>query len=101
MWRPWSDSTNEGYSEYSSQSNNHSESDNYRVAETTQEPETLNNTYDHNSTSIIPQTPSSQGTSANSMRNRHYINYQKILSEKNSPAGKYFIFLYLQNICHT
>ena len=54
MWRPWSDSTSEECSEYSLISNDYSKSENFHVLETTQEPETQNNSSNQNSTSIIP-----------------------------------------------
>ena len=63
MWRPWSDSTSEECSEYSLMSNDYSQSENFHVLETTQEPETHNNSSNENSTSIIPET--SDGTSVN------------------------------------
>ena len=94
MWRPWSDSTSEESSEYSLMSNDYSQNENFHVLETTQEPETQNNTSNDNSTSIIPET--SDGTSVHTFKYTHYQNYQDILSEQISLAGKkilYFTFI--------
>ena len=75
MWRPWSDSTSEECSEYSLMSNDYSESENFHVLETTQEPETQSNSSDENSTSIIPETSTSDRTSVNTFKHIHYQNY--------------------------
>ena len=88
MWRPWSDSTSEECSAYSLMSNDYSESENFHVLETTQEPETQNNSSNQNSTSIIPETSTSDGTSVKTCKQTHYQNYQQILSEQISLAGK-------------
>ena len=88
MWRPWSDSTSEESSEYSLISNDYSKSENFHVLETTQEPETQNNSSNQNSTSIIPETSPSDGTSVKTCEHTHYQNYQEILSEEISLAGK-------------
>ena len=69
-------------------SNDYSKSENLHVLETTQEPKIQNNISNNNSTSIIPETSTSEGTSLKTSQHTYYQNYQEILSEQISLAGK-------------